>query len=119
MHEMAVCQGLVDQVEEVARSQRGQRVERIDVSVGPLSGVEPQLLQQAFPLAAAGSLAEGAQLIIETAPVRVHCDDCGRDSEAGATRLVCAHCGNWRTRLISGDELLLMRVEIIREQAYV
>lgn len=119
MHELAVCQGLIDQVEQVARAQRGQRVERIDISVGPLSGVEPQLLQQAFPLAAAGSLAEGAQLCIETAPVRVYCDDCGQESDAAATRLVCRHCGNWRTRLLSGDELLLTRVEIIREQAYV
>jgi len=119
VHEMAVCQGLIDQVEEVARAEHGRRVARIELSVGPLSGVEPQLLQQAFPLAAAGSLAEGALLAIETAPVRVHCDECGHDSEAGPTRLVCRHCGNWRTRLLSGDELLLMRVEIIREQAYV
>jgi hydrogenase nickel incorporation protein HypA/HybF len=25
-------------------------------------------------------------------------------------RLVCDHCGDWRTQLISGDELLLQRV---------
>jgi len=119
MHELAVCQALVEQVERVAREQRGRRVESIEVSVGPLSGVEPQLLQQAFPLAAAGSLAESARLDIESLPVRVHCDACGGDSDASASRLVCNHCGNWRTRLLSGDELLLTRVEIIREQAHV
>lgn len=119
MHELAICQALVDQVEHVARAQRGQRVERIDISVGPLSGVEPHLLQQAFPLAAAGSLAGSAQLCIESSPVRVHCDACDSDSDASVNRLVCGHCGNWRTSLLSGDELLLTRVEFIREQAYV
>ena len=119
MHELAVCQALIEQVEQVARAQHGQRVEYIEVSVGPLSGVEPQLLQQAFPLAAAGSLAEFAQLHIESLPVRVHCDSCDSDSDASANRLVCSHCGNWRTRLLSGDELLLTRIEIIREQAHV
>lgn len=119
MHELSICQALVEQVEAVAREQNGRRVESVAVSIGPLSGVEPQLLQQAFPLAAAGSLAENAQLRLETLPVRVHCDDCGSDSEGTASRLVCRHCGNWNTHLLSGDELLLTRVEIIREQAYV
>jgi hydrogenase nickel incorporation protein HypA/HybF len=119
VHELSICQALVEQLEEVARAQNGRRIEFVEVGIGPLSGVEPQLLQRAFPLAAAGSLAENAQLHLEALPVRVHCDDCGSDSDATASRLVCRHCGNWRTRLLSGDELLLTRVEIIREQAYV
>jgi hydrogenase nickel incorporation protein HypA/HybF len=119
VHELAICQALVAQVEEVTRAQHGRCADVVEVSIGPLSGVEPQLLQQAFPLAAAGSLAENAQLHVESLPVRVHCDSCGSDSDASASRLVCRQCGNWRTRLLSGDELLLTRVEIIREQAYV
>lgn len=119
MHELAVCQALIEQVEALARERGGRSVDVIQVSIGPLSGVEPQLLRQAFPLAAAGSLAEAARLEIESLPVRVHCDACGGDSDASASRLVCRHCGNWRTRLLSGDELLLTRVELIRERVHV
>jgi hydrogenase nickel incorporation protein HypA/HybF len=114
MHELAVCAALIEQVERVALEQRARRVELIGIAIGPLSGVEPQLLEQAYPLAAAGTLAEDATLRIEDMPVRVHCEACGQDSDAVANRLVCAHCGNWRTSLLSGDELLLTRVEIIR-----
>jgi hydrogenase nickel incorporation protein HypA/HybF len=115
MHELAVCGALIEQVERIAREQQARSVELIGIAIGPLSGVEPQLLEQAYPLAAAGTLAEGATLQIESAPVRVHCDACGQDTDAMANRLVCAHCGNWRTSLLSGDELLLTRVEIFRE----
>lgn len=119
MHELAVCQALVEQVEQLARQQKARRVDLIVVAVGPLSGVEPQLLEQAYPFAVAGSLAEGAELRLEPAPVRVRCDQCQQDSQASVNRLVCGHCGNWQTALLSGDELLLTRVEFLREQAHV
>ena len=63
--------------------------------------------------------AEDAELIIEDRPVRVRCRQCGRDSDASANRLLCDHCGDWRTELLSGDELMLIQVEFMRERAYV
>jgi hydrogenase nickel incorporation protein HypA/HybF len=112
MHELSICQALLDQVERIAREHGASRVERILLRVGPLSGVEPALLQNAYPLAAAGSVAEHATLVIEPAPVRVHCKDCGAESDAAPNRLLCAACGGWRTRLISGDEMLLANLEL-------
>lgn len=119
MHELSVCQALIAQVEELAHREMAQRVECVHIGVGRLSGVEPKLLQHAYPLAAAGTLAEESELVVEDRPVRVHCPECGKDSDVTASRLLCAHCGNWRTTLISGDELVLMRVEFIRENDYV
>ncbi|MGB5298608.1 MAG: hydrogenase maturation nickel metallochaperone HypA [Thiogranum sp.] len=119
MHELSICQALIDQVEALAREQRAKRVLSLVVGVGPLSGVEARLLKQAYPVAAAGTLAEGSELDIEDRPIRVHCKSCGEDSDATANRLVCAFCEDWRTDLISGDELVLTRVEFVREQAYV
>jgi hydrogenase nickel incorporation protein HypA/HybF len=114
MHELAVCQALMGQVETVAARERAVRVTGITLRIGPLSGVEPELLRDAFPIAAAGSVAADAQLRIEAQPVRVHCTRCGADSEASVNRLLCAACGDYHTRLISGDELLLASVELER-----
>ena len=119
MHELSVCQALIDQLEALAREQEASRILSLVVGVGPLSGVEARLLKQAYPLAAAGTLAEDAELGIEIRPVCVHCRSCGEDSEATANRLLCASCGDWHTDLVSGDELVLTRVEFVREQAYV
>lgn len=117
MHELSVCQALLTQVENVAREQNARQVLSVSLGIGPLSGVEPALLSQAWPLAAAGTVADNAELLIEERPVRVRCSQCGKDSDATANRLLCAHCGDWRTQLLSGDDLLLLQVEL--ETAYV
>jgi hydrogenase nickel incorporation protein HypA/HybF len=116
VHELAVCQGLMSQVRQIARRERALRVTRITLQIGALSGVEPRLLRDAFPIAAAGSVAQGAQLLIEDMPVLVECTQCGKRSEVQANRLVCGACGDYRTRLISGEEMLLKSLELEREE---
>ena len=76
MHELAICQALISQVENIAL-QRAARVRHVHVGVGPLSGVEPRLLENAYPLACAGTRAEGSQLAIEQTDIRVRCRICG------------------------------------------
>jgi hydrogenase nickel incorporation protein HypA/HybF len=116
MHELSVCQGMLRQVGAIAADHEARAVTGITVRIGRLSGVEPELLAQAFPIASAGTVADGADLIIETLPVRVHCETCGEDSDAAINRLLCGSCGDYHTRLISGDELLLASVEMDTER---
>jgi hydrogenase nickel incorporation protein HypA/HybF len=111
MHELAVCQALLSQVEALAHDCRASRVQRIRLQIGPLSGVEPDLLMQAFALARAGSCAGDAELDIERLPVRVRCRACGAESQTSPNRLLCHACGSCDTRLLGGDELLLRAVE--------
>ena len=110
MHELSICQALMEEVSRVAREQHATAVSDIYVCIGPLSGVEAPLMRNAFPLAAAGTIADEAELHLETTPIRVRCESCDSESDATTNRLVCAHCGDWRTQVIAGDELLLRRV---------
>ena len=114
MHELSVCQAMLQQVEAIAHREKAQRVLAIVVRIGPLSGVEPELLRQAFPLAVAGTRADAAELRVESSPIRVRCTECGAESDARSNCLLCAACGSFRTRLLSGDELLLASVELER-----
>lgn len=113
MHELSICQALIKQVSDIATDYQEHHVESITLKIGPLSGVEPQLLEQAFSLASASTFAEGAKLIIEHLPVRVLCLQCGAESEVLPNRLLCKQCGDWRTQLQSGDEMLLASIEFI------
>jgi hydrogenase nickel incorporation protein HypA/HybF len=112
MHELSLCQALIDQVEQIARENEAVSVKAIWVQVGPLSGAEIPLLKHAYPVAASGSVAEDAELFIERMPVRVRCRRCGAESEASANRLLCGQCGDYHTDLVSGDEMLLARLEL-------
>lgn len=112
MHELAVCQSMLSQVAGIAAQRAALGVSSITVRVGALSGVEPDLLQHAFPVASAGTVAAAARLIIERLPIRVHCGQCGAETAAASNRLLCGRCGDWHTRLVSGDELILASVEL-------
>ena len=118
MHELSICQSLMRQVNRVARENNASVVEKIFLQVGPLSGVEPELLKTAFPFASARTVAEKAQLVIHDRPVRVRCLTCNAETEASPNRLVCGECGDWQTELLSGDELLLERLEMCCTQSH-
>jgi len=113
-----VCQGLISQVQDIARQNDARAVERIIVRIGPLSGVEAPLLRDAYSIARAGTVAAQAELVIETMPVRVHCETCGAESDASVNRLLCGECGDYHTRLLSGDEMILASVELVRATSH-
>ena len=112
MHELAVCQAMMSQVEAVAAREGAGSVTSITLRIGPLSGVVPELLQQAFTIARAGTPAADAELLTELQPIRIRCLDCDTESEAQPNRLLCSACGSFRTQVTSGDELLLASVEL-------
>ena len=102
----------MDQVERIAGEQGASRVDKIVLSIGPLAGVEPELLSRAYEISRAKTIAENAELEIETGPIVVECRSCGASGEAGVSRLVCPSCGDWQVNLTQGDELLLLRLEV-------
>jgi hydrogenase nickel incorporation protein HypA/HybF len=116
MHEVSVCQSLLRQLTAVAEQQNAQRIDAVRLRIGPLSGVDPDLVRHAFPFVCAQTIAANARLEIETAPVRVHCAACGSECEAELQYLACRFCGAWQTRLISGDELLLASVTLSQRE---
>ena len=119
MHELAVCQALIDQVARIAHDRGACRVLSITVSVGALSGTEARLLEHAYPLAAAGTLGAGARLLVEIVPVKVRCRTCRSETEAAPNRLLCGECSGWQVDVVAGDELLLRRVEFEKAETAV
>lgn len=112
MHELSIAEGLVAEACRVAAQHRARRIDTVFVKAGALSGVEPPLLQRAFTVARAGTVARDARLLIELGPVEVLCPQCGTVSGAAVNRIVCQACGNWRVEIVSGEELILSRLEL-------
>jgi len=116
VHELSLCQNLIDQLNALVRQHGALAVSRVEVQAGPLSGVEPQLLETAFLMAREGTVAANAELFIESPAPRVACPDCGTESTVTANNLTCPQCGSVDTTLTGGHELILARVELISEQ---
>jgi len=116
MHELAICEAILRQAEEIAAAHGARRVTRITLRIGELAGVETRLLRAAFPLVAAGTCCEGARLAIERPQVRVTCRVCAAVSRARANRLLCSDCGSWRVAVVQGDEMRIESVEILERE---
>ncbi len=112
MHEMSLCNNLLEQVMSIAAQNHAQAVESITVNIGALAGVEPMLLESAFSIIKFGTIAENAQLIFQITPVTVFCLRCGTQSETAANRLLCGSCQSHETTMLSGDELILASVAL-------
>jgi hydrogenase nickel incorporation protein HypA/HybF len=110
MHEYSIVQALVDRVEEVARRRGATAVERLEVSIGEVAGVEVGLLETAFDVYRPGTLCASAALQVRVVPALWACRACGGSIEKGRA-LGCAACGGLAT-LVQGDEIVLERIEM-------
>ena len=113
MHEMSLCYSLLDTIAVYQRANMDKCVGLVHVKIGPLSGVEPDLLHQAFLTCRTHSIGDLAALQIHTSAIKVRCTLCGKHSRAVVNRIICASCGSWQTELIQGDEFVLQRIEFI------
>ena len=112
MHELSVCQSLLNEVDRIAALHGARSVTEIVVAVGPLSGIEPRLLERAFHVARSGTIADRAALVFEHTTVVVWCKDCENETLVVANALLCGECGTWQVKLRSGDEMILKRLEL-------
>ena len=109
MHELSLCQMLLKQVSRLCeeRQLEPSSITRINLKVGPLSGVEPELLERAFSQLSKSQELVNAQLHIETSKVQILCLDCLRESFVPVNDYHCSLCHSDNTQLKSGDECFI------------
>ena len=80
MHELALCQAIVD---TVGRHADGRRVERVDVRIGHFRQVVPDSLQFSWELLTEGTDLAGCRLVVDHVPAVVECRACGAATTPG------------------------------------
>ena len=115
MHELSIAEGLVRQaLAGLKEHAGGRKVTGLHVEVGELSGVVPELLASAFPLAAEGTALAGAKLHIKKVAVEFACLRCGKRFGRGAVK--CPACGSDDVELAAGREANLTALEVEDEE---
>ncbi len=108
MHEYSIVQALLERIDQEARKHHASRVDRVQVSIGELAGVEVDLLKTAFETIRRSTVCDSAELEVRQVTARWECTRCGTAIPAGAS-LQCATCGRAAT-LAAGDEIMLDRI---------
>jgi len=112
MHELSLVENVLDLALERAQQHGAGRIETITLRVGSLAGVDPDALQFAFEVVKAGSIADGAQLVIEAVPAECFCAECETTFAAADGCCECPACGTISRDLRQGRELQLLSLEL-------
>jgi hydrogenase nickel incorporation protein HypA/HybF len=112
MHELALCQAIVD---TVIRHADGHRVERVEVRIGHFRQVVPESLLFSWDLLVDGTELAGSTLAIDHVPAVLECRACGGMTTLELPILVCSRCGGTDVELRSGEEFLVASIDRAKE----
>ena len=115
MHETGVCRSIVETVERYALMSHAKRVKTVNIVLGEVHDIVPEILVGAFEWMCRGTVAEGAEMRIRRVPFTVCCQECGEvfglDCHDEST-WVCPACHARDYRLNTGREFSIESIEV-------
>lgn len=112
MHEMSICESVVQILKEQARFHGYSRVKAVWLEIGPLAAVEPEAMRFCFDAVTRGTLAEKARLEIVDIPATAWCMACAKGVRIANRFDSCPDCGSHQMQITGGDELRIKQMEV-------
>jgi hydrogenase nickel incorporation protein HypA/HybF len=112
VHELSVTQSVLEIALAHARRAGANRVLRINLAVGDLSGIVGESVQFYFDFVSRDTLAEGAELLFRHVPARFRCRACGGEYEPQGSDWTCPVCEGLQPEVTGGQELLVESIEV-------
>ena len=107
MHEMSLASALMDEIDLIARQNNVVRIDEVELRIGVLKQVVPEVMEEAFRAVSLGTVAEGAILRQKEVQARALCRNCAREFAPTPNDFLCPVCGEFSQTLFEGDEILL------------
>jgi len=105
MHELSVAYSIVEMISERASEENGNKVTRVELEIGEMSGIEVYALEFAWDVAIKESILDGADLQINRIPAIGRCMDCQKEYAVKSLYDACPHCGSYRSEVIEGKDM--------------
>lgn len=105
MHELSIVQGIVEIAQEQVQKAGAQWVDRIELDIGQLAGIEWSALDFAWEVAVKHTVLEKAERVIRRIPGQARCLECGRTFAISALYDACPVCQTYWNEILSGQEL--------------
>jgi hydrogenase nickel incorporation protein HypA/HybF len=112
MHEVSLMEEAVRAAVTTARASGGQRVLKLRLRIGTMSGVVPEAMRFAFDVVCQDTIASTATLEIETISATYWCAICEQEFPDADFLSECPRCHNLSGELRHGRELEIAAVEI-------
>jgi len=112
MHEMSLATGVLQIIEDAARTGGFERVRVVRLEIGRLAAVEIEAMRFCFDVVVRGSVADGAALEIVDSPGAAWCLPCGDTVALGALGEPCPRCGSYQLQVSRGTEMRVIDLEV-------
>ncbi len=112
MHEMSLCEGLLQILQTESKKQGYERVKTVWLEIGDMSGVEIEAMKFCFDAVMRNSLAEDAKLEIIHMPGQAWCMQCSKNVTVKQRFDECPDCGSFQLQVTSGDEMKIKELEV-------
>lgn len=112
MHEMSLCEGVLQALQENAQREGYNRVKTVWLEIGELAGVEKEAMRFSFDVVKKGSLAEEAMLEIIDVPGEAWCMQCAKTVRVKQRYDPCPHCESYQLQVSTGDEMRIKELEV-------
>jgi len=107
-----VTREMLKQLVEKAKSEGANRIKRIVIEIGEMSGLNSGQIRNSFDMLSRDTLAEGAELAISEIPLQVKCMKCSAEYNASGMSMICPECGSIASELVKGNELRVKEIEV-------
>ncbi len=112
MHEMSLCENVLQILEEEADKQGFPRVKQVWLEIGALSHVQPDAMRFSFDAVKQNTLAAEAKLTIIDIPGTAWCMNCAKKVQVEHRYDPCPECGGVQLQVTTGDEMRIKELEV-------
>ena len=112
MHEYSITESVLNLAVEKANEANAEKITRINLVVGELSGVVDECVRFYFEHISKDTKADGAELCFETVPTKLRCRKCEKDFSPVGMEWLCPDCQEPSIEITSGRECYMESIEV-------
>ena len=111
MHEMGLMDAVMRTVDRIAKEEKVEKVHKITLEVGELSGVLPHFLRECYEAVVDGTPYAETELKLEMVPGTLWCMDCEKEFPADIRNFVCPTCHRDHLTPMKGRDFTIKEIE--------
>ena len=112
MHELSITQSIMSIALEQASAAKVNRITKINVTIGELTGIVDECVQFYFEIISRDTIAAGASLSFERPPAKLRCRQCAAEFSPGESEWLCPTCQQPNVEIVSGRECYVSSLEV-------
>ncbi len=112
MHELAITQNILDLALDEAKAVQANRITKINLVIGELSGIVSDSVEFYFDFLKKDSIAANAVIDFKTVPAQLRCRNCLTNFAPQDSSWMCPNCQSPSVEIVAGRDSFVESIEV-------